>query len=310
MGIGGYGNYDDMYEIPLNTPPKPKVPAPVTPPVTPPVTQPTTPVTQPVVPVNQFAATQKPAVNKGGGAPAKQEGFYSPELEGLKHSYLSQDWNAGSPYADLFKGYMGDLATPIAGPVGMSPEEQQAQANMLRSNIMGSTKGMMDVMSDKMGAAGFRAGESGRADSALASVARGGQQEYSTAMTNMALEEAKRREALGLQTQELNMNRMLAAGKFGDLLETGDVNRLGLGLQAGQFAGGLEQYEKALEEQRRARAAAAGASGARFDWEKEKYKEQFGYQQERDATEDMFKYYYGTTDDQEDAYNRYFGAYD
>lgn len=235
------------------------------------------------------------------GKNPKDSGFYSPELTGLKHSYLSKDWFSGSPYADLFKGYMEKAATPIERPLGLTPEQQQGQMNMLKANILGMTGAQQGAMTNQMAASGFVPGESGRADTALGGIAQAGQRQFSDSATQMLLDEAKRREALDLETERINTERLLGASKYGELLEQGDLGRLGLGLEAGGFGAGLEQFEKNYGLQQQGLGIQRGALGLE--------RSKFGYTKEQDALDRILEQYDRESAAQKNRYDDYYDSY-
>lgn len=201
--------------------------------------------------------------------------FYTPELEKLKHSYLSQDYMKESPYAGLYKGYMEQLATPSTMTAGLTPQQLAAQTGQIRGSILGGTKALMGDMESRMRGSGMAPGESGRADTALGGVARTGQQQLSSSLTSAALENARQEKANELSLGNLNLQRMLGAGQFGNLLESSATNRMNTGLSALGAGGNLEQFEKnyGLDQQR------IGQTGRSLGLQEE----QFGYGKEMDA---------------------------
>lgn len=245
-----------------------------------------------------------PAQQNQVNPPSQNAGFYSSGLEGLKGQIYNQNWTAESPYANLFKGYMQQLATPLDLKAGLTPEQLAAQTNQIRSNIMGGTKAMMGQMENKMGGRGFRAGDSGFADTALAGVAREGQSRLSDALTTASLENARQEKANELQLAGLNTQRLLGAGQYGGLLENSRQSGFKNLFDAIGTGGGLEQFEKnyGLQE-RQLGQAGANAAAAQDRWSQE-----FEYGKQQDALKLLMGFYGGEQGAQNDRYAPYWNA--
>ena len=70
----------------------------------------------------------------------------------------------------MARWYEEQLKTPIrGGAVGMTGAESAAKYGLARRQIQGATKTAMEQTKSAMGGKGFRAGESGIADTAMAS---------------------------------------------------------------------------------------------------------------------------------------------
>ncbi len=234
--------------------------------------------------------------------------FYSPELEKLKHSYLTKDWFAGSPYKGMYEQLIQQLTTPETTKLGLTDQELQAMINQMRGNILGTSQGLINMVAQQMGGRGFRPGESGLADAALSNIAQQAQQQLAGGIQNIMLDEARRRFEQDLALRNLNLNRILAATKFADLLESGELQRLGLGLQAGQFGAGLEQFAKELAAQQAAQAAAAQSAADRLAWEKERWGKEFEYGQQLDALKLLASLYGVELGQQTERYSPYWQA--
>jgi len=235
------------------------------------------------------AAPGTPAAPKAGTS-----NFYTPELEGLKHSYLNKDWFSGSPYGDLFKQYMEKASTPVdVSKIGLTPEQMQGQLNMLKANMLGTTSALQGQTTNQMAASGFVPGESGKADTALGQIAREGQTNYANSATNLLLDEAKRREAIGLQAEDINTQRLLAGSKYADLLEGGAEKYAGMGLEAGAMGTGMEQFPKSLAEKY-----------SELGLEQNK----FGYQKEQDALNTYLNFLANQQGQQQQAWDPYWNS--
>jgi hypothetical protein len=122
--------------------------------------------------------------------------FTTPLLEKLKHS----------PYAAPVEERKERPASANI-PIGLSERERTNMFNIGRGRIQTATNVAMEQMREKLGARGFRAGESGLADTILGKIATEGQRQLSDYGRQIESEEALRRFA-----------ERLEAGKFG-LLE-------------------------------------------------------------------------------------------
>ena len=134
---------------------------------------------------------------------------FSPELETLKHS----------PY---------DL------PVGLSGRETQDVINLGRENIQSSTDIAMEQMREKLGSKGFRAGESGIADTILGGIAKEGQKQLSTFSKETTMNERMRRFQEHFARAKLGLEREgFEYGQERDLLNS-LMSMFGMGMQGQQ----------------------------------------------------------------------------
>ena len=229
---------------------------------------------------------------------------YSPELEALKNQLLGYNWFQGSPYAEFFRNIMTQLATPETAPLGMTEAERQTMINMARMNIAAQTQAQINQILNTLGGRGFRAGESGQVDTALASIMRGGQEQLGQAITTLMLDEARRRAQQDLALRQLNLSRLTAIPEFASLLEQGDLNRIQMALRALEAAGGLEQFLKQFGLQKEQLAASQAATAAA----QELRERQFQYQQEMDALKLLLGLYGQETELQQSIFNPYWRA--
>ena len=265
-----------------------------------------TPTTLPQPIPSDVSQIPLPQAEGGGGAGQEEQPHrvYSPELEGLKHRYLSHDWFAGSPYAQYLVPAMQGLFHPVQMDVGLTPQERQDILNQARMNISGQTLAGIRELERALGGRGFGFGESGLADTALAQLLRGGQQQFAQLAQNLATQEAQNRFAQRLALEQLNLDRILGGGKFADLLEQTGLGRMGLGLQALASIGGLEQFIEELRQRALDRAAIAG----RHADEMELARQRFEYQQQMDALDLLAKLYGSALGQQEARYSPYWDA--
>jgi len=178
--------------------------------------------------------------------------------------------------------YMEQLKSPIrGGAVGMTGAESAAKYGLARRQIQGGTKAAMEQAKAAMGGRGFRAGESGIADTAMASIASQGAERLGAAATEQALAETQRIDQLRAQQAGLNVQRATGAGQIG----------VGFA-QAGA--------------QRAAARMAQETAANRLAWEQEKFKEyQYPYQQQQDAWSRLMQLYGSQTAGQDRAWGQY-----
>jgi len=175
------------------------------------------------------------------------------------------------------KDWLSKLEAPIEA--GLSEGDLQKQYNQMRNQIQGGWNAGLDTLTGTMAKYGFRPGESGRADSAVGQFLTSGSQALSKGATDVYLNEAANRNKLA----EMNLNRLLGAG-------------------------GLEVQNRA------AGAAGAGARASRdiaeqqLAWEKEKWGQQFPWEQEQAATGQLFDLMGMMQGSQQQAYAPYWGA--
>ncbi len=118
---------------------------------------------------------------------------FSPEFKGQQHS----SYGVGSLFST---------------PIGTSERERTDIFNVGRGQIQTSTDVAMEQMRELLGSKGFRAGESGIADTLLGGIAKEGQRTLSQFGKEISIEESRRRfqEALakagfGLQEKEFGL---------------------------------------------------------------------------------------------------------
>jgi len=142
--------------------------------------------------------------------------------------------------------WLGALEKPIEA--GLSTGDMQKQYNQLRNQIQGSWGTGAESLKGELGQRGFRVGESGMADTALAGLYSQGSKALSKGATDIYLSEADKSRELA----NMNLQRKLGAG-------------------------GL------ITQQAQARASGAGARAAMagLDWEKEKFEQTFPWEQEQ-----------------------------
>lgn len=205
----------------------------------------------------------------GTGSNVQSGGFYSPALDKLKHSYLSQDYSKMPGFYGNAQDIMGKLSKDISQPTGLSDRDRQGIYNLARRQQQGAVKTAMQSMQDKLGTAGWKVGDSGIADSIMAKMAMQGSEQLGQSAQQIALNERDRRfqEALGLGN--LNLSRNLGAGSIGNLLSNTYLGQQGLGLNALQTAGGLEQFQKQLQQQQSQFGATQGLANKKFQYAQE-----------------------------------------
>lgn len=249
------------------------------------------------------------ATSTGNPSSEGQGQFYSPELENLKHAFGTRDWFGQTEYGKQLQTAMGGLLTPVTGTIGLSDRERQAIYNQSRSNIQSATKAMMGELGGQMAATrGLRAGESGVADSAMGQLARQGAEQLGQFGSQIAIDEANNRFNQGMQLENLNLQRLLGAGKFGEILTGIDQGNAGLGLQALNTMGGLEQFAKQLQAQQDQSAAAGSRAADAEAWDRERWQKEFDYQQQMDALKLLFGYQDTVSQNQNSRYQPYWSG--
>jgi hypothetical protein len=153
--------------------------------------------------------------------------------------------------------WLTELKKPISA--GLSTQDLQTQYNQMRNQIQGGWNAGLNTLSEQMAKYGARPGEAGRADSTVGQFLTSGSQALSKGATDVYLDEAKRRQDLA----QMNLNRLLGAG--------------GLETQAMQ-----------------AHAAGAGARASasiaekQLEWEKQKFAQEFPWQQQMQSEGQLF----------------------
>jgi hypothetical protein len=135
---------------------------------------------------------------------------------------------ATAPAASAIPAYMQPiinaipgLMNPITTPLTMDPAAQQAMANQVTRQNQQATNIAAEQLREKMAAntGGMMApGESGLADTALASIYRGGAANTANTLGAIAAQQAEAYPQLAQNLQQLNLARLLAGGNLGQML--------------------------------------------------------------------------------------------
>ena len=156
------------------------------------------------------------------------------------------------PLIDAIPGLMN----PVTAPMTMDPAARQAMLDQATRTSQGATNIAAEQLREKMGGAtgGLVApGESGLADTALASIYRGGASDVAGIAGKLASEEAARAPEYAQNLAQLNLSRLLAGGQLGQGLADVDLSQQGLTYQQQQDAlqmlmqmyGGEQGYQQA-----------------------------------------------------------------
>lgn len=162
------------------------------------------------------------------------------------------------------------LSTPITADVGLSDQERRGIYNLARRQTQGATNAAAGEMEQKLSGKGFRAGESGIADTALGQIYSKGAEQLGSFGQQIASQEAKDRFAQNMELNNANLGRLTGGGG------------LALGaLQSGNtLAGTMAQIEAAKRKAGGGGRQERTASGfqrnqdlgqQQLAWEKEKY---------------------------------------
>ena len=171
----------------------------------------------------------------------------------------------------------------FGGTLGLSEGERQNIYNLSKRHQAGETRAATDQMVSAMGGRGFKAGESGIADTAIGKIQSEGAERLGRLSSELAANEAK-----------LRGEQKLAEG----------------GLQVSALTGAASA--EAAEAQAAAARAAARMSQEvqlqRLDWEQEKFKDfTFPMQQQENAWDKMFGMYGMMNQQQNTDWDRYAG---
>jgi hypothetical protein len=148
--------------------------------------------------------------------------------------------------------WLQQLQTPAEEKGALSDTERRQMFNLARRQSAGALNTGLSTLRSELGGHGFRGGESGIADSALANLVRSNQEALSQEGTKIAMDEAQRRERLA----ELGQNRLLGAG-------------------------GLSAQLESIAAQRAAASGANKNAAAQLAWEKERFGQEFPWEQEQ-----------------------------
>jgi len=127
---------------------------------------------------------------------------------------------AQSPYGRFLGG--------LLKPTQASPYQSRfkERAGLLREYTQGAYETAAKGMAEQMGGRGLLAGESGIADTAVGRIREAGAQELSRGYRGIAESEAQREQQMGLQTQQMNLQRLLGGGQLALGGEESALNRL------------------------------------------------------------------------------------
>lgn len=147
--------------------------------------------------------------------------------------------NPNSPTG--MKYWMQELTTPVTADIGLSEPERQGIYNLARRQIQSGTNASAAELEGKMGGKGFRAGESGIADTAIGNIYSQGAERLGQVGLQTSIEEAKNRFAQNLALSQLNQNRLLGGGDLSAKLKANQIAGGGLRLGRDQFAWNKEE---------------------------------------------------------------------
>ncbi|KKL28526.1 hypothetical protein LCGC14_2374270, partial [marine sediment metagenome] len=156
------------------------------------------------------------------------------------------EWGGGAYAGGNFGegSFYNQLRQPITADIGLSDLERKRLSNIGRANVQGSTKALMDEFSSAAGGRGFRAGESGRTDTALGQIAQRGVSALSGYESNLAINEANNRFGQNMALNQANLGRMSAGAGIDLGRESFATQRYGVdaGLAGQQAELQLQQY--------------------------------------------------------------------
>lgn len=165
-----------------------------------------------------------------------------------------------------------------APQIGTAEEERQGVYNLARRQTQGATKTAGEQLQGAMGGKGFRGGESGIADTALAGIYNQGAERMGQMASQQSIAEVKNRFDQSLATNRMDLDRLLGGG--------------GISAQMAQAAAS-----------RAASAASSKLGQDRLAWDKSRFGQEFGAQQgqqdwQNKWTKDRFGQEFGSAEDQ------------
>jgi len=175
--------------------------------------------------------------------------------------------------------WLEELKKPVEETGALSDAERQRIFNLARNQQVGSQTAQMAGLKEALGSRGFRAGDSGIADTALGNLYRSTQENLAGEAGKIAMDEAARRERLA----QLNIARLTGGGDIMAKLR-----------QAAASAAGARTGLKLGEEQ--------------LAWEKEKFGQTFPYQKQQDWMNNLFRLWGGMGASQNEVYAPYLNA--
>jgi len=143
-----------------------------------------------------------------------------------------------------------------APQIGTTEGERQNIYNLARRQTQGATKTAGEQLQGAMGGKGFRAGESGIADTALANIYNQGAERLGQQATQQSIAEVNNRFNQSLATNRLDLDRLLGGG--------------GISAQLAQVAAS-----------RAASSAASKLGQDQLSWSKERFGKEFGASEEQ-----------------------------
>ena len=160
------------------------------------------------------------------------------------------------------------LSTPITADIGLSDEERQGIYNLARRQSQGATNAAASELEQKLGTKGFRAGESGIADTALGQLYSKGAESLGQFGQKAALSEAENRFGQNMELSNANLNRLTAGGQLAlGGLETGNQLQAAMAALNARKGGGGGRSERTAS----GAARAMDLGQQQLAWEKEKY---------------------------------------
>ena len=172
--------------------------------------------------------------------------------------------------------WMDELKKPGELDVGLKEEERQGIYNLGRRQMQGAWTAGAEQLKESIGSQGFRAGESGRADTALGGLYAQGAESLGKYGQEIALSEATNRFNQNATVEGLRQSRLLGGGQ--------------------------------LEAQHAATSASAGAASDRLKFDKSRWRNEFAASQQQQQFNNFYNIWRGQSAYQSDAYGQYASA--
>jgi len=177
------------------------------------------------------------------------------------------------------KYWMQQMEAPITADIGLSEQERQSIYNLARRQNQSATNAAAEEMLGAMGGRGFRAGDSGIADTAIGKIYGEGAERLGQVGTQTAIEEAKDRFAQNAQLANLNLQRLQGGGSLAAQLKQAQLAGAQLGLSRDQ----MEQQQRQWEDE-------LGLKRDQFGFDKTKWADEYGLaNQQFGLSESQFK---------------------
>ncbi len=176
--------------------------------------------------------------------------------------------------------WLDQLKEPVDEQIGLTEDERQGIYNLGRRQMQGAYNTAAETMREKMGGRGFRAGDSGVADTAVGQIISQGAERLGAYGQEIAVGEAKNRFQQKATIAQLNQQRLLGAG-------------------------GLENQANQIAASSAAARAAQKLASKRFRFDKRRWRNEFGASQQQQQFTNFYNIWRSQMGDQSDVWNQW-----